>query len=149
MVEMPEYDSPRTNQGPLRRTLVVDATMPRSVHRWDRRQTMCGSIKSRFHLHPTLSLVEKVSLPAQPMNSSTECRCAGYGSCVDRWCVDATVVPHLDNLKETSPAQSLTKTTECRMEGGSLSTHRQPVDRGLVCEGRVSLLNFEWFHLIN
>ena len=46
-------------------------------------------------------MVKNVPSPAQPLNSSTECRGACYGQCVDDPCgVDATIVPKLHNLEE-------------------------------------------------
>ena len=55
----------------------------------------------RFHRRTTLRLVEKVLSPAHHLNSSMECRGAGYGLCVDRRGVDAAVVPHIANAWKT------------------------------------------------
>ena len=52
------------------------------------------------HHHPTLNMYENVPLPSQPVDSKTECRGAGYGPCVDRWGINATIVLHLEKLEE-------------------------------------------------
>ena len=101
MVEIFGYNSLRTNQEPLRRTLAYEKMFPGIVHRRDRRRTMCRPTGILCNRHPTLRLLDKVPSPAKPRNSSTECRVAGYSLCIDRRGVDATLIPHLANAWKT------------------------------------------------
>ena len=89
----------------------------------------------------TLSLVEKVPSPAQPQNSLTGCRGAGYDMCVDRRGVDATVIQHFANAWKPlvyTVSELIDRVQDERGKGPS--THRRPVVRDLICEGRVFCL---------
>ena len=97
MVETYGYDSPTTNQGPLRRTLAFEATLSGSEHSRDRRRTLCGPTRRRCHRLTILWLVREVPSPAQHLKSLMELRGAGYCQCVDQWGINTTVVPHLAN----------------------------------------------------
>ena len=92
---------------------MFDAALPGSVHRWDRRRPVCGSTGSLYHCRPTLRMVEKVSSPSEFLESSRECTVTGYGPSVDRRGVDATIVPHSENLRKSSPAQVYDLTYGC------------------------------------
>ena len=88
----------RTNEWPLRRTVVFEAIVCGSVYRLDRRWPVCGPTRHQFHCHSSHGLVEKFPLPTHPLNSFTKCRGAGYDPCMDRRDVDAIVIPHLKPL---------------------------------------------------
>ena len=108
MVETSGYGSPRTNQ------------KPGSVHRRDSRRLVCGSTGRRCHRRPTLRLMEKAPSPSQPLNSSTKCRGAGYGPCMDQRGVDDTVVPHLDNWRKPLACTVSNQDDGVHDEGGAV-----------------------------
>ena len=95
MVETSEYDSPRTNQGPLRRT------------------------------------------PAGWGNTTWAVCIDGtsYCPCVEWRDVYATVVPHLENLRDPSPAHVSELTYEVQYRGGKSVDSQAARQRGSVCEG--------------
>ena len=67
MIETSRYDSPRTNQGPLRRPSAVDVALIGSVYRRDRRKSMCGVTGHGGHRDPTHGKIRE-------------------GSCLPRYC---------------------------------------------------------------
>ena len=98
--------------------------------------SMCGSTGRRCHPLPTFKLVEKLPSPAQSLNSSTEYRGVGYGPCMDRRGVNATDVQHIANTWKPLACTVSELIDGVQDERGKgLSTHRRPVNWGLVCEG--------------
>lgn len=85
--------------------------------------------RARCHHFPTLCLVEKVHPPAHSLETLTEWRGVGYGPCMDRWAVDATIVPSLEYLRNTVTAQVSDRDNRCAARRGTKpSTYRWPID---------------------
>ena len=95
------YESPRTNQGLLKRTSAI----------WYITVWQCAS-KGKMMAHvlidgtsmqarPILTVVEMVFSPAHSMELSMKCGSACYSLCVDRQGVDSTVVPHIAKWRKS------------------------------------------------
>ena len=97
MVESLGMTPQGSTKGPLRMTPAFERTVLDNVHRRDRKRPVCRPMGNRYHRHPTLRMVEKVSSPTNPLNLLMEWKGACYDPCVDRRGIDNTDILHLAN----------------------------------------------------
>ena len=149
MVETSTYDSPRKNQWPFRRTLVLDVTLDESVHQQDWKRPICVYIGRWCHRLPTLTLLDKSPSPRTASELIDEMQrymlrsvCGSIGQSCHR-------NPTLTQLEESPRLHNLwPRRWSSRLGGMSVywqTTHK----RGLIYEGPKLLQVFYLVYLIN